>query len=136
VAALVPAQPGALQWTLSTADGGGQWVGSPELAIDQAADTLATTGRAINQSPLGQFACQVSGVTDLAALVSVLDAVRAAAGVSQVSIEQVDGDQLTLQLSARGSGPELERAIAGGGGLQPAGTGTDGLLEYHYVAGR
>ncbi len=136
VAVLLPAQPGALQWTLSSADGGGgEWVGGPELAIDQAADTLATLARVINQSPVAQYVCHVSGVTDLEGLVGVLDAVHAAPGVTQVDVSDVDGDQLTLQLAARGSGPQLERALAGER-LQATGTGTEGLLEYRYVAAR
>jgi len=135
VAVLLPAQPGALQWTLSSADGGGQWVGSPELAIDQSADTLAAAELAINRSPLSQFVCRVSGVTDLASLVSVLDTVQAVPAITQVDVSDVNGDQLTLQLSARGSGPQLERALAGER-LQPTGTGAEGLLEYRYLAAR
>lgn len=136
VASLSPSQPGSLQWTLSTAEGsGGQWVGSPELAIDQAADTLAAATLAIDRSPVGQFVCHISGVTDLASFVGVLDAMRAASGVSQVEISDISGDQLTLQLAARGSGPQLERALAGAR-LQPTGTGAEGLLEYRYVAAR
>jgi len=136
VAALVPSQPGSLQWTLSSAQGGaGQWVGSPELAIDQAADTLAATTLAIDRFPVGQFVCHISGVDDLASFVGVLDAMRAAPGVTQVQISDINGDQLTLQLAARGSGPQLERSLAGAR-LQPTGTGTEGLLEYRYVAAR
>ena len=52
VAVSAPAQPGTLQWTLSTANGGGQWVGSPELAIDQAADTLAAARGAFSEAAL------------------------------------------------------------------------------------
>jgi hypothetical protein len=135
VAALSPSQPGSLQWTLSADGGSGQWVGSPELAIDQAADTLAAAALAMNRSPVGQFVCHISGVTDLASFVGVLDAMRAAPGVTQVQISDVRGDQLTLQLAARASGPQLERALASAR-LQPTGTGTEGLLEYRYVAAR
>jgi hypothetical protein len=130
----VPGQPDSLQWTLTTAEGADMWVGSPEFVIDQAADTLASAAHAIDQSPVGRFACHISGVTDLPALVNALDAVRDTGGVSEVDIDEVDGDQLTLQLSARGSGPQLERAIAGSV-LQATGTGADGLLEYRYVPG-
>jgi hypothetical protein len=135
VAASMPSQPGSLQWTLSSTEGAGQWVGSPELAIDQTADTLAAAALAIDRAPVGEFACHISGVTDLASFVGVLDAMRAAPGVTQVEISDVSGDQLTLQLAARGSGPQLERALASAR-LQPTGTGTEGLLEYRYVAAR
>lgn len=135
VATPAASQPGSLQWTLSSPEGGGQWVGGPELAIDQAADTLAAAALAIDRSPLTQYVCHISGVADLPGLVSVLDVVHAAPGVSQVDLSDVDGDQLTLQLAARGTGPDLERALAGDR-LQPTGTGTEGLLEYRYVAAR
>ncbi len=135
VAVLLPSPPGTLRWTLSATDGGGQWDGSPELAIDEAADTLAAAARVINQSPVAQYVCHISGVTDLASLVSVLDTLHAAPGVSQVAVSDVDGDQLTLQLAARGNGPQLERALAGEH-LQSTGTGAEGLLEYRYVGAR
>jgi hypothetical protein len=135
VATLVPSQPGGLQWALSAAETGGQWVGGPELAIDQAADTLAAAALVIGRTPVGQFVCRISGVADLASFVGVLDAMRAAPGVTRVEISDVSGDQLTLQLAARGNGPQLERALASAR-LQPTGTGTEGLLEYRYVAAR
>jgi len=135
VATLLPAPSGGVQWTLSSAEGGGQWVGSPELAIDQAADTLASAALAMTRSPVGQFICHISGVADLASFVGVLDAMRAAPGVTQVQLSDVNGDQLILQLAARGSGPQLERTLASAR-LQPTGTGAEGLLEYRYVAAR
>lgn len=135
VATFLASEPGALQWTLSAAQGGGQWVGSPELAIDETADTLASAAVTMNRSPVGQYVCHISGVNDLASLVSVLDVMRVAPGVTQVDLSDVSGDQVTLQLGARGTGPQLERALAGSR-LQPTGTGAEGLLEYRYVAVR
>lgn len=133
VAQASASQPGALQWTLSSPDTSGQWVGSPELAIDEATDALAGVARAIARAPAAQFACRVSGVTDLPGLVAVLAALHAAPGVTEVAVSDVNGEQLTLRLQARGGGPQLERALASER-LQPAGTGADGLLEYRYVA--
>lgn len=135
VATFLASQPGSLQWTLSAPQGGGQWVGSPELAIDETADTLASAAVTMNRSPVGQYVCHISGVDDLASLVSVLDVMRVAPEVTQVDLSDVSGDQVTLQLGARGTGPALERALAGSR-LQPTGTGAEGLLEYRYVAVR
>jgi Uncharacterized protein conserved in bacteria (DUF2066) len=128
-----PSQPGTLVWTLFSPDTGGQWVGSPELAIDAATDALASATRTLAQGPLAQYDCQVNGVSDLDGLVNVLAVVNAAPGVTQVAVSEVQGDQLVLHLQARGSEPQLQRALASER-LQPAGTGPQGELLYRYLA--
>jgi len=132
VAQPIPNTPGSLQWTLLSADTGGQWVGGPELAIDAATDLLASATRTLDQAPVAQYDCQISGVSDLAGFVNVLSAVHSAPGITQATISDVNGDALTLHVSARGSGPEVERSLASER-LQPTGPGTNGLLEYRYV---
>ncbi|HEX4025470.1 MAG TPA: DUF2066 domain-containing protein [Steroidobacteraceae bacterium] len=129
-----PADPGMLQWTLTAPNTSGQWSGGPELAIDQATDALASATRTLDQAPVAQYDCHITGVNDLASLVNVLSAVEASPGVSQVAVSDVHGDELTLHLDARGSGAQLERMLASGR-LQPAGPGTGGELQYRYVAG-
>ena len=132
VAQPLASQPGTLQWTLFSPDTSGQWVGGPELAIDDATDALAGAARALAQRPVAQYDCHIQGVNDLSSLVNVLAVVNAAPGVTQVAISEVDGDQLTLQLQARGSGPQLQRALQSER-LQSVGTGPQGLLLYRYV---
>ncbi|MGH8143920.1 MAG: DUF2066 domain-containing protein [Steroidobacteraceae bacterium] len=134
VAQALPSDPTVLQWTLAAPTTGGQWTGAPELAIDQATDALANATRTLDQAPVAQYECHISGVTDLASLVNVLSAVQSSPGVSQVAVGDVQGDELTLHLTARGSGAELEHVLASGR-LQPTGPGTGGELQYRYVAG-
>lgn len=122
----------SLQWTLVAANTSGQWVGGPEFAIDNATDVLSSAARALEQAPVAQYDCQIVGVADLGSLVNVLMAVRSAPGVSDVAVSDVSGDALTLRVQARGSGEELERALASNR-LQASGPGTNGLLEYRYL---
>jgi len=133
VAQASPTDPNMLQWTLVAPTTSGQWTGGPELAIDEATDALAGATRVLDRSPVAQYDCHISGVSDLASLVKVLSAVQASPGVTQVSISDVHGDALTLHLAARGSGAQLERMLAGGR-LQATGPGTGGELQYRYVA--
>jgi hypothetical protein len=135
VAQALPSDPSMLQWTLAAPTATGQWSGAPELAIDQATDALANATHTLDQAPVAQYDCHISGVNDLASLVNVLSAVQSSPGVSQVAVGDVQGDELTLHLTARGSGAELERVLAGGR-LQPTGPGTGGELQYRYVAGQ
>ncbi len=132
VARVLPSQPGLLQWTLFSPDTSGQWVGGPELAIDDATDALAGAARALAQGPVAQYDCHIEGVNDLSSLVNVLVAVNAAPGVTQAAVSEVDGDQLTLHLQVHGSATELQRALQSER-LQSAGTGSQGLLLYRYV---
>lgn len=132
VASTQPSQPGVLQWTLISPDTGGQWVGSPELAIDAATDALAGASRALAQGPVAQYDCHIDGVSDLPSLVNVLAVVNAAPGVMDVAVSGVQGDQLILHLQARGSQPQLRRALESER-LQAAGTGPEGELLYRYV---
>jgi hypothetical protein len=125
--------PAGLHWTLVAADTGGQWVGGPELAIDNATDMLSSAARALGEAPLAQYDCQIVGVADLAGLVNVLSAVRSAPGVDDVAVSDVSGDALTLHVQARGSGAQVERALTSER-LQPTGPGSNGLLEYRYLA--
>ena len=134
VAQVSPSDPTMLQWTLAAPTTGGQWVGGPELAIDNATDALASATRAIDQAPVAQYDCRIAGVSDLASLVNVLAAVRVSPGVTQVAISDIHGDELTLHLAARGSAAQLERVLASGR-LQPTGPGTGAELDDRYVAG-
>lgn len=132
VARMQPSQPDMLQWTLISPDTGGQWVGSPELAIDAATDALASASRALAQGPVAQYDCHVDGVSDLPGLVNVLAVVNAAPGVTQVAVSGVQGDQLILHLQARGSEPQLQRALESER-LQAEGLGPQGELMYRYL---
>jgi hypothetical protein len=127
-----PTTPGSLQWTLASPTTTGQWSGGPELAIENAAEALASAARAIDQVPLAEYDCHISGVGDLAGFVNVLAALRAVPGISVYTVEDVDGAQLTLRLKAHANVEQLQRMLASDR-LQASGTGAGGVLEYRYL---
>ncbi len=130
----VPSTPGVLQWTLAAPTANGEWAGGPELAIENATETLANAARATDLVPVADYDCQVTGVSDLAGLVNVLAAMRAAPGISDFTIQDIEGTQLTLHLKARANLEQLQRMLVGDR-LQASGTGAGGVLEYRYVTG-
>lgn len=133
VARALPSSPGTLQWTLATPTTGGQWTGGPELAIENVTEALSSAARAIDQVPLAEYQCQINGVNDLAGLVTVLAAVRDATGISDYTIEDVQGPQLTLRLKAHANIEQVQRMLASER-LQPSGT-AGGVLQYRYQSG-
>ena len=133
VARTMPASPGMLQWTLAAPTTGGQWTGGPELAVENATEALSSAARAIAQVPLAEYECQVSGVNDLAGLVNVLAAVDDATGISDYTIEDVQGGQLTLHLKAHANAEQVQRMLASDR-MQVSGT-AGGVLQYRYRPG-
>jgi hypothetical protein len=133
VARTMPASPGMLQWTLAAPTTGGQWTGGPELAVENATEALSSAARAIAQVPLAEYECQVSGVNDLAGLVNVLAAVHDATGISDYTIEDVQGGQLTLHLKAHANAEQVQRMLASER-MQVSGT-AGGVLQYRYQPG-
>jgi hypothetical protein len=133
VARPMPASPGTLQWTLAAPTTGGQWSGGPELAVENATEALSSAARAIAQVPLAEYECQVSGVNDLAALVNVLAAVDDATGISDYTIEDAQGGQLTLHLKAHANVEQVQRMLASDR-MQVSGT-AGGVLQYRYQPG-
>jgi uncharacterized protein DUF2066 len=133
VARTMPASPGTLQWTLAAPTTGGQWTGGPELAVENATEALSSAARAIAQVPLAEYECQVSGVNDLAGLVNVLAAVHDATGISDYTIEDVQGGQLTLHLKAHANAEQVQRMLASDR-MQVSGT-AGGVLQYRYQPG-
>jgi len=133
VARAMPASPGMLQWTLAAPTTGGQWSGGPELAIENATEALSSAARAIDQVPLAEYECQITGVNDLAGLVNVLAAVHDATGISDYTIEDVQGGQLTLHLKAHANAEQVQRMLASER-MQVSGT-AGGVLQYRYQPG-
>jgi hypothetical protein len=123
---------GALQWALATAATGGNWSGPAESGIDEAVDALVRSAHDIESEPLADVNCHISGVSDLNAFAAVLDIVAATPGVTDVAVQNVDADGLSLRLHARASGESLARALAGE--RLKAVSESGGALEYRYQA--
>ncbi len=133
VARALADSPGTLQWTLAAPTTGGQWTGGPEFAIENATEALSSAARAIDQVPLAEYQCQINGVNDLAGLVNVLATVHDATGISDYTIEDVQGGQLTLRLKAHANADQVQRMLASDR-LQMSGS-AGGVLQYRYQSG-
>lgn len=129
----LPGSSGTLQWTLAAPTTSGQWSGGPELAIENVTEALSSAARAIDQVPLAEYQCQINGVNDLAGLVNVLAAVHDATGISEYTVEAVQGAQLTLRLKAHANAEQVQRMLASDR-LQMSGN-AGGVLQYRYQSG-
>jgi hypothetical protein len=126
--------PGAWQWTLVAADSEGHWTGSAADGIDGASDALVHSAQSLAAAPVASVECRITGVADLSGYSDVLDAVRRAPGVTAVSLRDIDGDALLLQLAAHGTPNMLSRALSSER-LRPLEPGQEGALAYRYQAG-
>lgn len=126
--------PGAWQWTLVAADADGQWTGSAAEGIDGATDALVHSAQSLAAAPVATVECRITGVADLNGYSDVLDAVRRAPGVTAVSLRDIEGDALLLQLAAHGTPNMLAHALSSER-LRPLKPGQEGALTYRYQAG-
>jgi hypothetical protein len=126
--------PGQWQWTLVAPQASGQWVGNAAAGIDGATDELVHSTQALEAAPVVAIQCHIAGVAGLGDFSAVLDAVRQAPGVTAAQVQDVDGDTLTLQLSAHGGEAMLARALTSDR-LQALDPGPDGALAFRYHPG-
>jgi hypothetical protein len=124
----------AWQWTLVAPDAEGQWTGGAAEGIDGATDALVHSAQSLAAAPVASVECRVTGVADLSGFSDVLDALRRAPGVTAVSLRDIEGDALLLQLAAHGTPSMLARALASER-LRPLEPGQEGALSYRYQAG-
>jgi len=128
-----PESPGAWQWTLVAPEASGQWVGSAATGIDEATDALVRTAATLQAAPVEMIECRVTGVTDLGGFSAVFEAMRSTPGVTAVHVRSIDGDALSLELTAHG-GPALLAHALSSDRLRPLEPGEQGVLAYRYQA--
>jgi hypothetical protein len=126
--------PGALQWSFVGGASSGHWGGSAEAAIDGVTDALVQSARALQSAPVAELQCHILGVNDLPSFANVVGTLSAVPGVTEIAIREIEADNLTLQLKARGGQAELARALSSDR-LRAIGAGTAGELEYRYQLG-
>jgi hypothetical protein len=142
-----PAPPGApsggdaWQWTLYTDFTSQSWSGPLTAGIDDTVDLLAPpVGAAATHAP-GETEIEIQGVTSLADYANIELMLGAVPGVSRANVKQVSGDSVLFDLTIRGGGPALERALSSSpsftrAGPTAQGSGTaDAPLLYRYRSG-
>jgi hypothetical protein len=131
------APPPAWQWRLYTDFTTQSWSGPLTAGIDDTVDLLAPpTGAAAANAP-GQTEVEIEGVSSLADYANIELMLGAVPGVSSANVRQVSGDSVLFDLTVRGGGATIDRALSSSPSfarVAPAGPG-GGALVYRYRPG-
>ena len=131
------ALPAAWQWKLYTDFSTQSWGGPLTAGIDDTVDALAPPVGAAAANAPGQTEVEIEGVSSLADYANIELMLGAVPGVSAASVRQVTGDSVLFDLTVRGGGATVDRALAGSPSFTrvapPAPQG--GTLVYRYRPG-
>jgi hypothetical protein len=110
-----PAQPGlppVWQWKLYTDFSTQSWRGPLTAGIDDAVDALAPPVGAAAANAPGQMEVEIEGVSSLADYANIEQMLGAVPGVSAANVRQVSGDSVLFDLTVRGGGATVDRALS------------------------
>jgi hypothetical protein len=136
-----PDQPQAWQWTLYTDFSSQSWSGPLTAGIDDTVDLLAPPPGAAAANVAGETEIEIDGVSNLADYANIELMLGAVPGVSQANVRQVSGESVLFDLTVRGGGAAIERALSGSpsfarvGSGAPAGAPPGAPLVYRYRPG-
>ncbi|HUA26948.1 MAG TPA: DUF2066 domain-containing protein [Steroidobacteraceae bacterium] len=132
-----PGPPPAWQWKLYTDFTTQSWSGSLTAGIDGTVDSLAPPVGAAAANVPGQTEVEIEGVSSLADYANIELMLGAVPGVSAANVRQVTGDSVLFDLTVRGGGATIDRALSGSSSftrVSPAAPGA-GTLVYRYRPG-
>jgi hypothetical protein len=135
-----PAQPGpppAWQWKLYTDFTTQSWSGPLTAGIDDTVDSLAPPAGAAAANAPGQTEVEIEGVSSLADYANIELMLGAVPGVSAANVRQVTGDSVLFDMTVRGGGATIDRALSGSPSftrVSPPAPG-GGTLVYRYRPG-
>ena len=124
---------GPWQWTLMSPLVAESWSGTPEAAVQAAADAFVRVSGATTTSTDSDVIVMVGGVRDLAAYAGVTRALVQLPGVRRVALEEVAGDGARFRVTTQGSGETLAAALAGHARLVPAPDAAPGILSLAWL---
>jgi hypothetical protein len=137
VGAPQPGPPPAWQWKLYTDFTTQSWSGSLTAGIDDTVDSLAPPVGAAAANVPGQMEVEIEGVSSLADYANIELMLAAVPGVSAANVRQVTGDSVLFDLTVRGGGATIDRALSSSSSftrVSPAAPGA-GTLIYRYRPG-
>ncbi|HUN71936.1 MAG TPA: DUF2066 domain-containing protein [Steroidobacteraceae bacterium] len=143
-AGAVPPQQGpasAWQWRLYNDFTTQSWSGDLTAGIDDTVDLLAPPAGAAAVDTAGQTEVEIEGVSSLADYANIELMLGAVPGVSAANVRQVSGDAVLFDLTVRGGGAAIDRALSGSSRftrVAPAMQGpgaTGATLVYRYRPG-
>ena len=129
------------QWTLYTDFTSQSWSGPLTTGIEDTVDLLAPPAGAAAANAPGETEVEIEGVTDLADYANIEQMLGAVPGVSQADVRQVTGDSVLFDVTVRGGGAAIDRALSSSPSftrIGPAapGSGASGApLVYRYRSG-
>ena len=137
-----PGQPQAWQWTLYTDFSDQSWSGPLTAGIDNTVDLLAPPPGAAAANAPGETQIEIEGVSSLADYANIELMLGAVPGVSKANVRQVSGNSVLFDLTVRGGGSAIERALSVspsfsrvGPAAQGGGTTSGMPLVYRYRPG-
>ena len=136
-----PEESAAWQWTLYTDFSSQSWSGPLIAGIDDTVDLLAPPPGAAAADAPGDTEIEIDGVSSLADYANIELMLGAVPGVSKANVRQVSGESVLFDLTVRGGGAAIERALSGSPSFARAGPGAQGgaasgaPLVYRYRPG-
>jgi len=107
-----PGPPPAWQWKLYTDFTTQSWSGALTAGIDHTVDLLAPPVGAAAANEPGQTEVEIEGVSSLADYANIELMLGAVPGVSAANVRQVSGDSVLFDLTVRGGGATIDRALS------------------------
>ncbi|HEV2443674.1 MAG TPA: DUF2066 domain-containing protein [Steroidobacteraceae bacterium] len=138
------AQPGSAdvwQWHLYTDFTAQSWSGQLTVGIDYTVDLLAPPAGAVAANGPGETEVEIEGVSNLADYANIELMLGAVPGVSRAAVRQVSGDAVLFDLTVRGGGAAIDRALSSSPSFSRLGSDTQGRgvsgapLVYRYRPG-
>ena len=129
--------PPAWQWKLYTDFSTQSWSGPLTAGIDDTVDSLAPPVGAATANAPGQTEVEIEGVSSLADYANIELMLGAVPGVSAANVRQVTGESVLFDLTVRGGGATIDRALSSSPSftrVAPA-TPAGGTLVYRYRPG-
>jgi Uncharacterized protein conserved in bacteria (DUF2066) len=135
--------PGASdwQWTLYTDFTSQSWSGALTAGIEDTVDLLAPAAGAAAANAPGETQVEIEGVTSLADYANIELMLGAVPGVSRADVKQVSGDSVLFDMTVRGGGAAVDRALSSSPSFTRVGPAAQGSgmsaapLVYRYRSG-
>lgn len=108
-----PPGAGDWQWTLYTDFTSQSWSGPLTAGIEDTVDLLAPAAGAAAANASGETEVEIEGVTSLADYANIELMLGAVPGVSRADVKQVSGDSALFDMTVRGGGAAVDRALSG-----------------------
>ncbi|MHB8814900.1 MAG: DUF2066 domain-containing protein [Steroidobacteraceae bacterium] len=139
-----PTEPGSApvwQWHLYTDFTTQSWSGQLTVGIDDTVDLLAPPAGAVAANGPGETEVEIEGVSSLADYANIELMLGAVPGVSRAAVREVSGDAVLFDLTVRGGGAAIDRALSSSPSFSRLGSDTQGRgasgapLVYRYRPG-